>query len=173
MSIFIIVAAVLVMLHFIYDRIILPTIRLHLRNRLFELRDEVRSIMIEEGRTERDEAFMFVHDGICKFLNRLPEITIHLKVELEKEFQSNEKLRVRTKERIELISQSGNDRLMGLFNEANLVVEKAFIANMGVWFFYLVPIALCLASITKLSDIAKELVAMPTRETESLIPIHK
>ena len=116
---------------------------------------------------------MFVHDGICKFLNRLPEVTLSLKMDFEKEFQSNESLRRRTEKRIELINQTGNDRLMELFKEANLVVEKAFIANIGVWFIYLVPIALCLASINKLSEISKELVAMPTRETENLIPIQK
>ena len=173
MSIFILVSIVLVMMYFVYDKIILPTIRLHLRNRLFELRDEVRSIMIEEKRSEHDEAFMFVHDGICKLLNRLPEITLHLKIEIEKQFESNEELRFHTKQRINQIIDSGNNRLLIVFREANLVVEKAFIANAGAWLFYLFPIAILFDSISKLSEIAKELVAMPTGDTERLIPIRK
>jgi len=173
MSLLIIVVMFLVILHFVYDRIILPTIRLHLRNKLFELRDEVRSIMIEEGRSENDEAFMFVNDGICKFLNRLPEVTLQLKVEIQKQFENDEELRSHTQYRIDLINQSGSERLVHVFHEANSVVEKAFIANAGVWLFYLIPIALLVASISKLSEIATELVAMPTRDTERLIPIHK
>jgi len=173
MSTFLLVIVLLAAMHFIYDRIILPTIRLHLRNRLFVLRDEVRTIMIEEGHTEKDMAFMYVHDGICKFLNRLPDITISLKIEIEKQINSDEKLRDETKCRIDLINASGNERLLKVFHEANTVVEKAFIANAGAWLIYLVPIALLITSIKKLSEVATELVAMPTSDTERFIPLHK
>ena len=170
MSTLILIAMVLVLVHFVYEKIILPSIRLHLRYRLFELRDQLRKIIIEEGRTERDKAFIYLQDGISVLLNRLPEITLSLNWQISKELQTNEELKRQIEERINLINQSGNTRLLELHKETNQVIEKTFLANMGIWFVYLVPIALFVFSVIKLSEISKELVAMPASVTMSLMP---
>lgn len=173
MSTIIIIAALLAVIHFIYESILLPVIRLHLRNRLFVLRDEIRDVMIQENIQGKDEAFMFVHDGICKFLNRLPEITLDVKAGVENEIKENPSLYKDTMERINKIKSHENKRLVLIFNETNMVLQKAFIANAGAWLVYLVPIVLLMLSIRKIADLAAELIAMPTVATERLIPIHK
>ena len=171
MSTLILIAMVLVLVHFVYDKIILPTIGLHLRYRLFELRDQLRKIIIEEGRTERDKAFIYLQDGISVLLNRLPEITLSLNRQISKELQTNEELKRQIEERINLINQSGNTRLLELYKETNRVIEKAFLANMGIWFIYLFPIALIIVSMKKISQISTELIAMPASVTMSLMPV--
>ena len=57
--------------HFIYERIILPSIRLHYRNQLFALRDVARRKIIDGGSDTSMQAATLVHDSLNNAINRL------------------------------------------------------------------------------------------------------
>jgi hypothetical protein len=171
MSTFIIAIVVLAIIHFVYEGIVAPSIRMHLRNRLFTLRDEIRNLKIEGGISAGDEtAFWFVHNGINHFLNRLPYLTVMRKVQLEAEYKTNKELREIVTERISVVRGCGNAEIVRIFDKTTFLIEEAFIVNMGGWFFYLVPIAVVAATISKLSTLASELIATPERDTNRLLP---
>jgi len=169
MDTLIIVIAFLAILHFIYDGIILTSIRLYLRNRLFVLRDELRSLRIHNGDGMDAGAFLLVHEGINNLLNRLHQLTITLKFHFEQTIEYDHELQERIKKRIVAIDECGDEEIKRIFSKANQVVEMAFVANAGGWFIYLIPIALLILSIKKLSQLASELVVIPSTEANRLL----
>lgn len=68
LSFLIFLSFLLAILHFIYERIILPTIQLHFRHRLFALRDEVRNLLMDTslGGLEKEYGL-----SIDRFINTL------------------------------------------------------------------------------------------------------
>lgn len=156
--------------HFVYEGIIAPSIRLHLRNRLFVLRDELRLAHID-GISQIDEkAFWFVHNGINNFLNRLPSLTLERARALAYEYEKNTKLRHILEEHVNAVKRSNNQRILEVFQKTNSVIELAIITNMGGWFIYIVPIALVLSAMNKLSRLASELVVAPSKDVERFLP---
>jgi hypothetical protein len=156
--------------HYLYEGIIAPSIRLHLRNRLFALRDEIRDLKISGIDAADEKAFWFVHDGINNFINRLPFLTIERAKILTTEYAHNELLRKTLDEHRDAVLKTKNKGIHNVFLKTNSVIEKAFITNMGGWFIYIVPIALILAAMSKLSSFATELIVAPTKDVERLIP---
>lgn len=159
--------------HFVYDGVILPSLRLMFRNRLFEIRDRLRMHRIKSGNQTNMSVFDIVHDGINTLINRLPYIDIKSKVEMDREIASNPELLRKVKEGIEMINSCEDEELKNIFRETNIVVRTVLIANSGAWFIYLIPIALVLVSISKLTFMAKELVVLPASTTIKFIPTEK
>jgi len=170
MSILLAVAAILSLWHFLYEGIIAPSIRLHLRNRLFVLRDELRQAKID-GISKADEtAFWFVHDGINNFLNRLPSLTLGMVKTLDNEYESNESLKHLMDKHLVAIKNSSDPRIHNAFTKANSIIESAIITNMGGWFIYLIPIAIMVLTMKRLSNLTSELIVAPAKDVERLIP---
>mgnify|MGYP003594425709 CR=1 FL=1 len=170
MTTLIIVISILALLHFIYEGMIAPSLRMHFRNKLFALRDEIRNLKIEGISEHDEEAFWFVHDGINHLLNRLPNLTIERQIRLEVEYKTNNDLRSIVEKRISIVKTCGNKEIIAIFDKTKSVIEEAFVVNMGGWFFYIIPIAFMVATISNLSRLACELVATPERDTNRLLP---
>lgn len=173
MAIFLIILMFLTICHFIYNGIILPSIRIHLRNKLFILRDELRNIKLIKRQNCDDKAFKLIHDGINTYLNRLPLLTMDLKVSFEEEYKKNISLQKEIQHRRSIIENCGDENLKAIFYKANEVLGYAFIANLGGWFIYLIPVCILLVSISKLSELIKELIVIPSKEANYLMPVSK
>lgn len=143
--------------HFAYDGVILPSIRMGLRNKLFVLRDQLRALKTA-GDCE-DGAFDLVHDGINFYLTRLSALTISFQVEYAKRYQSDQGLRERVERRRAIIESCRNPEIRRIVKEADAVLQNAMIANTGGWYVYVVPIAIVVVFIKKISTVAKELLA--------------
>lgn len=160
MEYLVILLIVLAFLHFIYEGIIAPSLRLSLRNELFEIRDTLRREN-ERGLSPADhEAFKIVHDGVSSFLNRVPQMTIHRMVMIKNLYTQDEALRKRAEERIRKINECGNTPIKEALKDANCVLDKALLVNMGAWFLYLVPLLVLMAMlqsvVKKASDLTEE-----------------
>lgn len=167
---FILILAFLAIFHFVYEGIVAPSIRIHLRNRLFSLRDELRSLKVEGIDKQDEHAFWLVHEGINHLLNRLPNLTVERRVRLEVEYEINKELQASVKERMAIIMSCNNKAIKDVFGRTGSVIESAFLTNMGGWFVYILPIAFVFSSISKLSSLASELIATSERDTNWLLP---
>lgn len=170
MKTLLLLALILSIWHFIYEFAIAPSIRIHLRNRLFVLRDQLRRAKIDGIRSEDEAAFWFVHNGINNFLNRLPNLTLARAVELEVKYKQHADLRQVLEDHMRALNSSRDSRIVEVFNQTNVVIENAMITNMGAWFIYIVPIAVLVAAMGRLSKIAGDLIMAPTKDVERLIP---
>ncbi len=157
-------------LHFIYDGIILPSIRQNNRNELFSLRDELRWLMIE-GINEKDIlAFNLVHEAINSFSNRLPMLTISVQKSFQSDVENNVKLREIIQKRRDIINNCSNDEIKRIVGNVNLILEKTYISNSGGWFLYLVPIAITAVIFEKITEINAQLTMAPSQEVHRVIP---
>ncbi len=168
MSKFIIFLALLAAIHFIFEAIIAPSLRMVLRNKLFKLRDEIRRLKIDGLDKQDEEAFWYIHDGINYFINRLPYLTVQNQANAIVAYKKDPALRERVDARMKMMEQCNNKQLKAVFSKTTLVVEEAFLANMGGWFFYILPIAMVLAAIGTLKRIASSIILAPTRDTDRL-----
>lgn len=156
--------------HFIYDGIIAPSIRLHLRNKLFILRDELRLAKIDGISSQDEDAFWFVHEGINNFINRLPNLTIEKARSIALSYRQNEHHSRLLDEHIFAVENASDSRITGIFRKTNSVIEATFITNMGGWFIYLIPIAIIFSFMTRLSNLASILLVASKKDIERLLP---
>lgn len=165
------VILVLSLWHFVYEGILAPSYRLHLRNELFSLRDELRKLKIEGHVTEADaKVFEFVHAGINAFLGRLPELTFSAQQHARHELQNNENWREKVEKRLELINACQNEEVRSIFERACSTAAKAFLINSGGWIVYVVPAVMCLLFYKSFKHLVSELVAAPPAIADRLLP---
>lgn len=155
--------------HFVYEGIIAPSLQRTLRNSLFSIRDELRSLKID-GLSEVDEkAFWLVHEGVNSYINRLPYLTILGRRAASKAYRNDANLRARVEKRIEILNSCKNEDINRILKKASIVVKNAFIVNMGGTFVYIVPVAFLVTTLKSLKVLAKSLVLTPEKDTSRLV----
>jgi len=157
--------------HFVYEGMLLPSIRMSLRNQLFALRDEVRTLNIDGIDRCDDEAFEIVHSGINNYLNRLHLLTIGLHMRVSRLYETDAEFKTVVESRRALMDAAHNASLKDVVDRANKILFAAFVFNAGGWFIYIVPLAICVATIKRGVAFAKELFALPTSLASKLMPI--
>ena len=161
MTYFIIFLIVIVSFHFIYDGIILPSIRLHLRNQLFIVRDELRDLRISGKVIKEDQgSFALVEISINTSLKNLHSFNF---VNLNKALKAKDKeIEEKSAENFECITNSKNKELHSIFIRVSEITFYAFVANMGGWLIYFLPIAVCINYFKKMKKVAKEILLLPS-----------
>lgn len=156
--------------HFIYEGIVAPSLRMKLRNKLFALRDELRSIKILGLAKDDEQAFWLVHEGINSYINRLPNLTIYGRHKAMAAYREDAELRTRVEKRLEVLTRCKNKAITDVLDRVTLVVEEAFLINMGGTFIYIVPAAMVIATLGSLKRLAKSLVLTPESDTIRVVP---
>ena len=170
MAILMITVLFIAIFHFVYDDIVLPSIRQHLRNKLYALRDELRWLKINGIDHADNAAFELVHDAINTFANRLPMLTISVRQSFEREIKHNTQLQHIIETRTKTIKSCRNSDIQRIYAEVNNILETVYIANAGGWFIYIVPLAILLGTIKHIAAICGEIALMPTHQMNKLIP---
>lgn len=161
MNYLLIVLVFLSLFHLLYESVILPSIRMYIRDELFKLRDEIRNLKITGIDKSEEKAFWFVHDGINNFLTKIPNITIYSLFLVRNKKKKDPTFFKEADERIRIVKACKNESIKRIFEKANRIVGRALLANMGAWFFYLVPIAIIIISMSMISKIISELIIAP------------
>lgn len=170
MTIFIIFLTLISIAHFVYESIIAPSLRMHLRNQLFELRDEIRAIKAKGVEAADEEAFWYAHDGINTLLDRLSWLTLHARVSAMHAYKEKTELQDLVKKRKELLEHCKDSRINDIFLKTSGIVESAFNVNMGAWGLYLIPLAALLGTLGSLKKLAFSIVLTPENQREKLLP---
>ena len=170
MTILILVLTTIAILHFIYEGIIAPSLRMHLRNKLFELRDEARAIKAEGLNPEDEEAFWYTHDGINNLLDRLSWLTLHARITTMHSFRDDPELQALVRKRKAMLDSCKDQRIRDIFNRTSVILEETFNINMGAWAIYLIPIAAVCVSIGSLKSLAASLILTPDQKRDEILP---
>lgn len=167
----IIVLIVLGIWHFVYEAIIAPALRFHLRNELFIQRDRLRKIFILKQVSEHDlAAFDNVHSGINLFLDKLDKLNLDVKLQATKVIDNNPEIERKMEARLKVMAECKNEDILQIFENTRNIVERAFFVNMGGGIPYLVPVALVLVSIASFKKLASELLVANSYEVQKLMP---
>jgi hypothetical protein len=131
-----VVAVLIVVLGFlsfgiwIYQAIILPSIRQRLRFELFCLRDQTRKLVIDGCIKEDSAVFRHLHRQLNVMIKAIPWFDFVLVTDLE---VSNPELKARAEKSIKLIEGS-TPEVLKIYHEAMKIMAFALIANSFVWF---------------------------------------
>lgn len=142
MTTIILLFIILVIWHFIYQAILLPTLRLRLRFELFKIRDKVRKLKIDEKEVFSDEAYYFTENSVNSLLQNLHFIEFSTLVEAKKFFNSNKKASERIEKIEEVFSNCASNKVSEIHNDISTVFILTLFANSGSWIIYIVPIVL-------------------------------
>ena len=129
----ILILTCLAMMHFIYESIILPSIRLSLRFKLFALRDQLRS-MVMQG-TASNEVFRIQQSSINNAINMLSWADQAMISRFERQLRDDEAMRKRVEKRVKIVEDYDSEEFQRVVRETSAVFQNAVIANMGAWFF--------------------------------------
>ena len=130
--------------HFIYESILLPMFRMEIRYKLFEQRDKLRNLKIDNPDKIDDEVFYLLEDTISVVINRLPFLSISSKYDASKEYETNNAFKKRVESTIKTIQESNNDDIKEINNRILQISTVAFILNGGGWIYILLPILILL-----------------------------
>jgi len=142
---FIIIA--LAVVHFIYEGIVLPSIRLSLRYKLFALRDELRWLKIDKSSEVNNESFAYLQSAINNSIKLLPAINVKALFSVNKIFEKNPELLKIAKERFEFVYANSTDKMRSIMKDNFKIFTYAFIANNMILFIYLLPIVIIAVSL--------------------------
>lgn len=128
--------------HYIYERIILPSIRLHFRNQLFELRDAVRDEIISDKSDENTQAAKLVHEALNNAINRLHLMTFQNRLRAQRNLAANPAIQAKLRREVELFEKCDNKVIMNTITSSALILRRAYFFNHLMFILYTMPIML-------------------------------
>lgn len=148
--------------HYVYERIILPSLRLHYRNQLFELRDKVREEIIADHSDDNTKAAQLVHEALNNAINRLHMMTITNRVRAKQRLDSNPKLKAQIDREIQLFARCNNSTIDTTISESAMILEKVYIVNNLMLIAYTFPIYLGVVGVAKVVKAANTFLTLVT-----------
>lgn len=142
MDILIIVLAIIAMLHFVYEGIVAPTIRMKLNHDLFELRDDIRQYKISNEDCD-EQVFDVVHNGINQFINKLHWVTFSFMIEFSRAHKDAD-YRKEVSRRKKMVDECQSIEIQRACKRGNEIVEFTLAVNSLFLMLYLTPFILML-----------------------------
>lgn len=140
MATLIIIVGFLVMLHFVYEAIFGPTLRLKTRHELFAIRDNLHDIKLGELSGEDKKIVKLMDGAINHALDRMPQMTLYNSYKMQQEYKNNSKLKEFVDDLQTALSNTQNEGIKEIDNKLDEITIKIFIINMGGVLIYLIPL---------------------------------
>jgi len=156
--------------HFVYEAIILPSLRLSLRFQLFELRDRIRLLKYEAPEMFKDDAFEYLHRSVTNAIAFLHKIDLGLLFKGVNEAKKDKQISRQIEKKEKMLRQAQLGEVWEIQQEFALISTKILLANHGAWAIYLVPIALILMFLGKLKGYVITLSYVPEHKMRHIIP---
>lgn len=154
---------------FIYQTIILPSIRFYLRLELFKLRDNLRWI-IYENKNKELQALNYLEDSINNVLRALYELDARAIYEVNKLIKNNTKLLNRINKRRNLVENYPNPRVQSIRVRLQVIILGAFFANSFIFLLSFIPIILIFLWVKEIWQLFKDIIFYPKNEIEDVFP---
>lgn len=169
MSYIIIFITLFALLHFGYEGIVAPILKLKYRHKLFTLRDKLHNIKLQDN--ENSDVIELIESGVEGFLDRMDELTFSQLSRAKKIYEEDKEAHSKIMQIESTISNCKNEELKMIDKQLMRIAKKILMINSGGWLFYIIPIALVAIPITKIKNYIKnslkDFIFMP-HPTESL-----
>lgn len=158
--------------HFLLESTILPSTRLCIRFELFALRDQLRTLKIEQAETISDEVFENLQGAINTSIRLLPQLLICTIVTASATIQSDESLQKRIEKRKQVFESCAVEQVQVIRNRVVFLTVVALLVNSTGWVIYLIPFipVFTFSVISRLKTKVKTLLVAPSGEVDRLIP---
>lgn len=128
--------------HYVYEKILLPSVRLHYRNKLFELRDGIRDEIIADKSDLDKQAANLVHEALNNAINRLHLMTLRNRVRAQRQLDANPALRAQINREVELFKKCNNSKINQTISESADILRNVLLFNNLMMLLYLSPVFL-------------------------------
>jgi hypothetical protein len=169
-TVFLLLFAVLALMHFIYEGILAPSLRASCRLKLFALRDRLRNLKMEERERLSDEVFFDLQRSINFSVGRLRQIDLRLVKSANDAFERDEKLRKRAERRIAMFEACPIAELHQIIDEYFDILDNVVLINSGAWLPYLVPAFIAFVLKESVQSAIKNVFSLPDNEIEKIAP---
>jgi hypothetical protein len=163
------VSGVYALLHFVWQSIISPSIRLEIRFRIFALRDELRRLKLEDQNLS-SEAFRTVEDGLNSALQILYEIDIPILIHCDARANTDPQLKEHVQKRMAIIKDANSIELEKIVAHLRKNIERAALVNSGGWILYVLPPMLMVLCFKRLCSPIFSVIYMNRAEINKIFP---
>lgn len=170
MTVLFYVFVVLAIYHFVWEGIIAPSVRLEIRYELFELRDRLRRIKIEQGNSLNDELFTRLQRSINKEIALLQNADIRsLYYAYTKLYDKKDVLdEIETFDR--LVEECSIEEVRNIRHKSIGALAHAFVINSGGWLIYIIPVFLIIQGYEKIKALLKRLTGLSENDIDKMFP---
>jgi hypothetical protein len=130
----------LAILHFMYESVIAPSLLDHYRFQLFQLRDELRRMKLQDGARIHTAVFHELQDALNVLIRFADRFDFYAIARAKFTLEQDEELRARIARRNGLIDECGIAELRSMRSKIAWVGMRLAIVNSGAWYGYLFPI---------------------------------
>ena len=163
----------LAMCHYAYESILLPSIRLRLRYRVFHLRDILRRLKADKSSVVDDEAFRYMEDALNISAVYLFKFSVHSFIDVQREFKKNPNLLKQVEHRQRIMEACQTAELQDIYRQLIRITLVALSSNSLIFFLsvliLLIPVwVVKVLSLKVLKDMASKALAIPEQESQRL-----
>jgi|SRR5580704_13209171 hypothetical protein len=126
--------------HFIYEAVLLPSIRLNLRFKLFSLRDRLRNLKMECQENCPDDSFHLLDDSLSWQMDNLHKMTFSLLFDTIHLMKKEPALAQEMERREKIYTNCQIPEFIKIRNEQNVIAVHVVGSNSVGWLIYLLPI---------------------------------
>lgn len=162
------VLVALAAVHFIYEAIILPSIRMANRFKLFALRDRLRALRLINGIAIDDEAFNALDSSLSWQIENQHRLTFSLARGAEKHYSQDEQFRAEVDRRVAVINACQSHDFVSIRQEAANYMANSIGWNGGVLLLFLVPPIGAIFCMHRIIATSVQIVALPEGKLEKL-----
>ncbi|MEB2401359.1 MAG: hypothetical protein OZ927_17630 [Alcaligenaceae bacterium] len=142
MEYFVILLMILSVYHYVIQTAIIPSLRSTLRYKAFALRDEIRELKIEHGKSMPDSIFHDLQDSINFIISEIWRINIINIIVADKSLREDKEAENRIKQKIVMLDSCELSQVHEIRRKMAMISMQALTVNMLGWWVYIVPIAL-------------------------------
>lgn len=164
--------------HLVYESIIMPSVRMELRYKLFSVRDQLLRVKFTKQQDFDQETFNLIYQSINSTIRHLPYFNFSLMYEAFSQFKENRDLNQKVEKKLEKINACEIPEVKRLYSKANKYASLAFLANTGAWFIYLLPVFVILVVFQKVREAyvktktqIERLNVIPEKDFHELFPL--
>ena len=164
----IVIFTILALLHFWYEGILSPSLRLEIRYRLFELRDEARMLKIRRGNDFQDKHFHYLQDSLNGLIRNLGRIDLAMLTSFIIKLKEDQEFRARMEARSKILDDCKVEEARAIRKKGTNLIERAVSINSAGWLFYIVPIAIALVCYQKTTKAIRFICSMSEHDLEKI-----
>lgn len=165
-----IIFVLMALLHLIYESILVPSLRLRFRFRMFALRDELRKLKAENEDVS-NELFDYLQDSINIQIKFLHQLDIKTMLWAYKSVNDDELLHEEVESRWALIESCDREEIREIASEIYSSAAILFLINNGALFFYGLPVVLAILFYQRLKLILRNFLSIPTTAIKEVVPL--
>jgi len=156
-------------LHFIYEGIIAPSLRLEVRFKLFQLRDDLRMLKIEHAEKLDDRHFHYLQDSINNVIRGLPNFSLAMLYDLMERISKDRELKARLDARAKILDDCQIEQARKIREQGVRLVQQALSINSGGWWFYILPIVVAVVCYASTKNLIRSIASLSEPDFQKVV----